>query len=457
MDNRAWSSGASASPPAAPASPSVGYPTPGDPLTATPATKGGAFWFHQIGEELRAVLVAAGITPSTASTAQLLEAIQRLIDAQSGNYALDTGAANAYVVALSPAITAYTDGMTVRVKAVNANTGASTLNAGAGAVGLVNDVGGALGNGDIPAGGIFAATYIASAGKFYITSLVQSQVMTQAQGDARYAALGGDAAQDFISRNLLIGGILANAGVVGVGGDGAGGLFINGGSDGNVALGANGAARVTSTSVGLGVGKAPVCRFDVTDSVATRLANFDCTGANGVGVGLSNSGTDIGFIGSEKFIAGGVLGNFGIYATASLVLYGGGQITNKLTANSTGFEIVGAVKASIEGGSGALYPAYFCRSWVNLNGTGTVSIRGSGNVSSITDSGVGDYTVNFTTAMPHANYSMQGTGKRVGTPTPDGVVNMYTNIGSTSSVRVACSNGVGSYEDFDVVNIAVFC
>jgi hypothetical protein len=42
---------------------------------------------------------------------------------------------------------------------------------------------------------------------------------------------------------------------------------------------------------------------------------------------------------------------------------------------------------------------------VNFNGTGTVAIRASGNVSSITDNGTGDYTVNFTTAMPDANYA----------------------------------------------------
>lgn len=50
-------------------------------------------------------------------------------------------------------------------------------------------------------------------------------------------------------------------------------------------------------------------------------------------------------------------------------------------------------------------PLYMCRAWVNFNGTGTVAIRASGNVSSITDNGVGDYTVNFTTAMPDVNYS----------------------------------------------------
>jgi len=53
-------------------------------------------------------------------------------------------------------------------------------------------------------------------------------------------------------------------------------------------------------------------------------------------------------------------------------------------------------------------PLYMCRAWVNFNGTGTVAIRASGNVSSITDNGTGDYTVNFTTAMPDVNYSIVG-------------------------------------------------
>jgi hypothetical protein len=54
---------------------------------------------------------------------------------------------------------------------------------------------------------------------------------------------------------------------------------------------------------------------------------------------------------------------------------------------------------------------YKCRAWVNFNGTGTVAIRAAGNVSSITDNGVGYYTVNFTTAMPDANYCIVGTGE----------------------------------------------
>lgn len=50
-------------------------------------------------------------------------------------------------------------------------------------------------------------------------------------------------------------------------------------------------------------------------------------------------------------------------------------------------------------------PIYPCRAWVNFNGQGTVAIKASGNVSSITDNGVGQYTVNFSTALTDTNYA----------------------------------------------------
>jgi hypothetical protein len=55
-------------------------------------------------------------------------------------------------------------------------------------------------------------------------------------------------------------------------------------------------------------------------------------------------------------------------------------------------------------GYGSAAVAYGCRAWVNFNGTGTVAIRASGNVSSITDNGAGQYAINMTTAMPDTNY-----------------------------------------------------
>jgi hypothetical protein len=65
--------------------------------------------------------------------------------------------------------------------------------------------------------------------------------------------------------------------------------------------------------------------------------------------------------------------------------------------------VVGDLK--FDSGYGSIATAYGCRAWVNFNGTGTVAIRASGNVSSITDNGTGNYQVNMATAMPDANYA----------------------------------------------------
>jgi hypothetical protein len=61
-----------------------------------------------------------------------------------------------------------------------------------------------------------------------------------------------------------------------------------------------------------------------------------------------------------------------------------------------------------------------CKAWVNFNGTSTVSIRASYNVSSITDNGVGNYTVNFTTAMADTNYAVVSTAGRTYTSSDAG-------------------------------------
>jgi hypothetical protein len=78
-------------------------------------------------------------------------------------------------------------------------------------------------------------------------------------------------------------------------------------------------------------------------------------------------------------------------------------------------------------GYGSVATAFGCRAWVNFDGTGTVSIRGSGNVSSITDNGTGSYTVNFINIMPDANYAAVGsTG-----PNILALFNPYVNSANT--------------------------
>jgi len=98
-----------------------------------------------------------------------------------------------------------------------------------------------------------------------------------------------------------------------------------------------------------------------------------------------------------------------------------------------------------------------CRAWVNFNGTSTVAIRASFNVTSITDNGTGDYTVNFTSALVDANYAVEATGN---TNVTTGGGNFFNapayQAPSTSAVRVATFNQGGSNTDMQYVNVAVF-
>lgn len=96
-------------------------------------------------------------------------------------------------------------------------------------------------------------------------------------------------------------------------------------------------------------------------------------------------------------------------------------------------------------------PIYACRAWVNFNGTGTVAIRASGNVSSITDNGTGLYTVNFTTAMEDADFSAVAT---CGTTAPRCITIAATAAGSVQVRIVGSANGNAS--DESIVNVAIF-
>jgi hypothetical protein len=108
----------------------------------------------------------------------------------------------------------------------------------------------------------------------------------------------------------------------------------------------------------------------------------------------------------------------------------------------------GSQSSVIPGGS-TLLPEFKCRAWVNFNGTGTVAIRSSGNVSSITDLGIGNYQVNFTTAMPDANYSI--------TYTLDADVDAVNQFSGSATPRVLYAQqdlqGAGSSRVFTGSNL----
>ena len=88
------------------------------------------------------------------------------------------------------------------------------------------------------------------------------------------------------------------------------------------------------------------------------------------------------------------------------IVTGSGSGTTALTVDGSQNVAVNG-NMSFNSGYGSAAVAYGCRAWVNFNGQGTVAIRASGNVSSITDNGVGAYSINFTNDMPDANYSVQ--------------------------------------------------
>lgn len=103
-----------------------------------------------------------------------------------------------------------------------------------------------------------------------------------------------------------------------------------------------------------------------------------------------------------------------IYAGSSVVLAGSASAhayqirtsnNTRITVSATGDTSI-ANTLSFNSGFGSAAVAYGTRVWVNFNGTGIISIRGSGNVSSVADGGTGVYTVNFTSAMPDSNYAV---------------------------------------------------
>ena len=95
------------------------------------------------------------------------------------------------------------------------------------------------------------------------------------------------------------------------------------------------------------------------------------------------------------------------------------------------------------------------KAWVNFNGTGTVAIRRAFNVSSITDIAVGQYVVNFTTAMVNANYAITASAKHVANTGWDLTVTVGYPANSTNAVGVVSANN-GATTDADFICVAIF-
>ena len=214
-------------------------------------------------------------------------------------------------------------------------------------------------------------------------------------------------------------------------------LNLSGDTSGVLQLASNGSTTAvtidTSQNVGIGT-SSPTGKFEV------KSANN--TGTDSIIRATSNNGTA-----STWLTFNGV----SVSSGNDCVFYV--NTTEQARITSTG-------NFRFNSGYGSSATAYGCRAWVNFNGTGTPAIRASGNVTSITDDGAGLYTVNFTTAMPDANYCVAGAAAKAdGGDNNTNMRVMGRNAAvaqTTSAVAVGCYYQNGNTEDGGLMCVAIF-
>jgi hypothetical protein len=148
---------------------------------------------------------------------------------------------------------------------------------------------------------------------------------------------------------------------------------------------------------------------------------------------------------SREAFYGVVLESGGVAQSFVWQGYNGSAYTERMRLTTAGL-------LQFNSGFGSVATAYGCRAWVNFNGLGTVAIRASGNVSSITDVSTGTYEVNFTTAMPDTNYAVSISLK----PYADSKERPELDNLATNNVRVVNDDGMNNYQDAQFFTVAVF-
>ena len=194
------------------------------------------------------------------------------------------------------------------------------------------------------------------------------------------------------------------------------------------------------------------------DTAGTLVFKTNDTGSGGttaLTLGTDQSATFAGSATATTLtISGSTVPTNGVYLPAANTLGFSTNSTQVAKIDSSGV-------LSFNSGYGSVAAVYGCRAWVNFNGTGTVAIRASGNVSSITDNGTGDYTINFTTAMPDINYNVIGNASN-GTNWTYGPAPFISSPSlaevapTTSAVRLVVGNNSGSFLDAKYVCYAIF-
>ena len=200
-----------------------------------------------------------------------------------------------------------------------------------------------------------------------------------------------------------------------------------------MSAGATAAERMRIDSLGnLGIG-----------GITTPLSRLDALTAGGSCLGTFRNGTTTAQVGVTS--SGGGQAYFGSTTNHLTRLIQNG--TTQLQISTTGL-------VQMDNGYGSLQTFYGCRAWVNFDGTAVTigSGRANGNVNSITDNGTGDYTINFTNAMPDANYAAIATCSQNDSAGRIAVVFNYL----TTSVKVGTRDAAFALFDASIVNVAIF-
>ena len=219
------------------------------------------------------------------------------------------------------------------------------------------------------------------------------------------------------------------------------------------------AGTTTGTALSMSADTTGILQL-ATGAVPTTAITIDASQNVGVGVTspLSkfqvNTGTDKNFaIASGGFLTDGInITSKNDAGSANVGMQFGGSNFAWTSTGTEQMRIATDGVLSFNSGYGSSAKAYGCRAWVNFNGTGTVAIRASGNVSSITDNGTGDYTVNFTTAMVDANYNFVGmteSNTTYANTVLAGIIKDYSVAPTTSALRIRTAAAAGSFVFID--------
>jgi hypothetical protein len=136
-------------------------------------------------------------------------------------------------------------------------------------------------------------------------------------------------------------------------------------------------------------------------------------------------------------------------------LSGTGGTVSLYTAAAERLRLDASGNLLFNSGYGSVANAYGCRAWVNFNGDGTIAIRGSAGVTSLTDNGTGQYTINLSFTMPDSNYAVVGSAGSTNNAIGDRQLSTYP-VNTTSCKVVSGQTASTAVYDATQVHVAIF-